>query len=70
MGSRRNIERINLGSTRYSRTWYAAGLDFTMVRLDHGKGNGDDLEMRITKLEFGQRNVEPVPGCAGAAGGQ
>jgi hypothetical protein len=57
------VERIQLGSTRFSRSWYAPELDFIMVRLDHGKGNGDDIEMRIAELRFGQQKVNPGPGC-------
>lgn len=57
------VERIHLGSTRFSRSWYAPELDFILVRLDHGKGNGDDIEMRITDLHFGQQKVSPRPGC-------
>jgi len=57
------VERINLGGTRFSRSWHAPGLDFIMVRLEHGKSNGDDIEMRITELKFDQQKVESSPGC-------
>jgi len=58
------VERIELGRTRYSRSWHAQNLDFIMVRLEHGKSNGDDIEFRISQLEFGQLQIEPAPACA------
>jgi hypothetical protein len=58
------VERIHLGGTRFSRSWHAPQLDFIMVRLEHGKSNGDDIEMHIVELKLDQQNVKPVSGCA------
>jgi len=60
------VERIQLGRTRYSRSWHAQDLDFIMVRLEHGKSNGDDIEFRITELEFGRMQMEPGRECSTA----
>lgn len=57
------VERIKLGGTRFSRSWHASDLDFIMVRLEHGKSNGDDIEMHITELHFGQQQITPRPAC-------
>jgi len=64
------VERINLGSTRYSRTWHASQLEFIMARLELGKSNGDDIEMQITALELGQEAVKPGPDCPAVQGGE
>jgi hypothetical protein len=58
------VERIHLGGTRFSRSWHAPELDFIMVRLEHGKSNGDDIEMRIAELKFDQQKVKSGSGCA------
>ena len=57
------VERIKLGGTRFSRSWYASEMDFILVHLEHGKSNGDDIEMRITELRFGKEQITPGPGC-------
>jgi len=57
------VERIKLGGTRFSRSWHASDMDFILVRLEHGKSNGDDIELRITELRFGQKQISPGPAC-------
>jgi hypothetical protein len=32
--------------------------------MEHGKTDGDHMEMRITELVVGQREVKAQPGCA------
>lgn len=58
------VERIRTNSTRYTRAWHAPDLDFITVRMEHGKTDGDHMEMRITELVQGGREVTPSPGCA------
>lgn len=58
------VERVRTGSTRFTRAWHAPELEFIAVRLEHGKTDGDHIEMRITELVVGQREVKPQPGCA------
>ena len=58
------VERVRTGSTRFTRAWHAPALDFITVRMEHGKTDGDHVEMRITELVVGHREVKPQPGCA------
>lgn len=45
------VERIRSpDSTRYTRVWHAPALDYLTVRLEHGKTDGDHMEMRIAEL--------------------
>ena len=57
------VERVRVGSTRYTRAWHAPGLDFITVRMEHGKTDGDHLELRITGLEMDEQEIAPEPGC-------
>jgi len=58
------VERVRTGSTRYTKAWYAPGLAWVTVRLEHGKTDGNHMEMRITELQLDQRRIKPKPGCA------
>jgi len=58
------VEKIRVKSTRYTRAWHAPELDFIEVRVEHGRTDGNHLEMRITELTFEQLEVAPRPGCA------
>jgi hypothetical protein len=59
------VERVRPDSTRYTRVWHAADVEFIAVRMEHGKTDGDQIEMRITELVVGQQQVQPQPGCVG-----
>jgi hypothetical protein len=58
------VEKIRAGSTRYTRAWHAPELDYIEVRMEHGKTDGNHLEMRITELTVDGVAVQPRPGCA------
>jgi len=58
------VEKIRVDSTRYTRAWHAPDLDFIEVRVEHGRTDGNHLEMRITELTFELHEVVPRPGCA------
>jgi hypothetical protein len=58
------VERVRQGSTRYTRAWHAPELEFVTVRMEHGKTDGNKIEMRITELVFNDQRVDPAPGCA------
>lgn len=58
------VEKIHHNSKRYTRAWHAPDFDFIEVRLEHGKVNGNHLEMRITELSQGGQDVVPRAGCA------
>jgi len=58
------VERVrNSKSKRYTRAWHAPDLDHVAVRLEHGKTDGDHMEMRITELKLAGITVVPRPGC-------
>jgi hypothetical protein len=57
------VERIHAGNRRYTRAWHAPGLEFITVRMEHGKKDGDHIEMRIAELTLGETAVVPMPGC-------
>lgn len=59
------VERVRPDSTRYTRVWHAADLEFISVRLEHGKTDGEQIEMRITELVVDQQQIQPQPGCVG-----
>ena len=59
------VERVRHDSTRYTRVWHAADVEFIAVRMEHGKTDGDQIEMRIMELVVGQQQVQPQPGCVG-----
>jgi hypothetical protein len=58
------VEKIRHGSTRYTRAWHAPELDFIEVRVEHGKTDGNHLEMRITELTLDGAAITPRPACA------
>lgn len=58
------VEKVRKGSTRFTRSWHAAELSHIPVRMEHGKTDGDQMELRITELVIGGQAVEPKPGCA------
>lgn len=64
------VEKIRSNSTRYTRAWYAPGLDHVAVRIEHGKTDGDHMEMRITQLVLNTGNVVPQRGCAAIQRGE
>jgi hypothetical protein len=57
------VERIHPGNTRYTRAWHAPELEFLTVRMEHGKYDGDHIEMRIADLTLGEQSILPAPGC-------
>jgi len=57
------VEKIRHDSRRYTRAWHAPSLGFVEVRMEHGKTGGNHIEMRITELAVGGREVAPRPGC-------
>ncbi len=63
------VERVRTGSTRYTRAWHAPELDFITVRMEHGKTDGDHMEMRITELVVEGETVTPDSGCIAYQGG-
>jgi len=63
------VEKIREGTTRFTRFWPASELDYIPVRMEHGKTDGDQMELRITELVINGEPVEPKPGCAAAQGG-
>jgi hypothetical protein len=58
------VEKIRHGSTRYTRAWHAPDLAFVEVRVEHGKTDGNHLEMRITELTLDGAGITPRPACA------
>ncbi len=58
------VEKIHQNSKRYTRAWHAPDFDFIEVRLEHGKVDGNHLEMRITELSLDGQDVLPQAGCA------
>ncbi len=58
------VEKIRDNNRRYTRAWHAPAFGNIEVRIEHGKTNGNHMEMRITELEFDGMEVVPGPGCA------
>jgi hypothetical protein len=58
------VEKIRHSGTRYTRAWHAPELQFIEVRAEHGKTDGNHLEMRITELTLNGVRIDPRPGCA------
>jgi len=58
------VEKIRRSSTRFTRSWHASKLAYIPVRMEHGKTDGDHMELRITELVIDGVVVEPQPGCA------
>ena len=63
------VEKIRSNSTRYTRAWHAPGLDHVAVRIEHGKTDGDHMEMRITQLVLNSGKVEPRHSCSAMQSG-
>ncbi len=62
------VERVrSTDSTRYTRAWHAPALDYLTVRLEHGKTDGDHMEMRIAEL---QQAGQPHTGGLGCSSRQ
>jgi len=65
------VERVRSPtSTRYTRAWHAPALDYLTVRLEHGKTDGDQMEMRIAELQQAGQAVVPGTGCSGNHSGK
>lgn len=61
------VEKVrDPSSTRYTRTWYAAELDFAPVRIEHGKQGDDHMESRLLGITVDGREVTKGPDCPGA----
>ena len=58
------VEKIRFNSKRYTRAWHAPELAYIEVRAEHGKTDGDHIEMRITELNLGGLEIVPRPGCS------
>lgn len=58
------VEKIRHSGKRYTRAWHAPELNFIEVRLEHGKTDGNHLEMRITELTLDGVEFAPRPACA------
>ncbi len=58
------VERVREGSTRFTRLWLASKLGMIPVRMEHGKTDGDHMELRITELVIDGATIDPEPGCA------
>lgn len=59
------VERIRSPeSTRFTRAWHAPALDYLTVRLEHGKTDGDQMEMRIAELQLNDQAYSPGMGCS------
>lgn len=62
------VEKVREGSTRFTRFWHASKFDYIPVRMEHGKKDGDQMELRIIELVLDGVAVEPQPGCAAQGG--
>jgi hypothetical protein len=58
------IEKVRDNNRRYTRAWHAPAFGNIEVRVEHGKTNGNHMEMRITELEFDGMEVVAGPGCS------
>jgi len=58
------VEKIRHNSKRYTRAWHAPGLANIEVRMEHGKTDGNHMEMRITELILDNVEIVPRPGCS------
>jgi len=64
------VERIRSPeSTRYTRAWHAPALDYLTVRLEHGKTNGDHMEMRIAELQTAAQAFTAGLSCSAVQSG-
>lgn len=64
------VEKIRINSTRYTRAWHAPELEHVAVRIEHGKTDGDHMEMRITELVLTSGEVVPQKGCTAMQRGE
>ena len=62
------VTRLRTNSTRYTRAWHSPDIDFFMVRMEHGKTNGDHMEMRITELVVDGKPIAPLASCSALQG--
>ena len=58
------VEKVRENSTRFTRSWHASDHLFIPVRMEHGKTDGDHMELRITELMIAGEVIEPQLGCA------
>lgn len=58
------VERVRTGSKRFTRGWHAPDLDYVTVRMEHGKTDGDRMEMRIKSLMLDGKQVQAKAACA------
>lgn len=58
------VEKVRDNNKRYTRAWHAPAFGNIEVRIEHGKTNGNHMEMRITELEFDGMEVVAGPGCS------
>ncbi len=64
------VERIRSPeSSRYTRAWHAPALEYLTVRLEHGKIDGDQMEMRIAELQQANKPFKPGMGCSAMQSG-
>ena len=63
------VEKIRRSSRRYTRSWHANDFLFIPVRMEHGKTDGDHMELRIIELTINGTLVDPQPGCVANQGG-
>ncbi len=64
------VERIrSADSTRYTRAWHAPALQYLTVRMEHGKTDGDHMEMRIAELQLDHKDYPPGMGCSALQSG-
>ena len=61
------LEKVRRNDRRYTRAWHASDFGHLEVRVEHGKRDGDHLEMRITELTWAGETVTARSGC-GARG--
>jgi hypothetical protein len=64
------VEKIRRNSKRFTRFWHATELAQIPVRMEHGKTDGDHMELRINELVIDGVVVTPQPGCAARQAGE
>ena len=62
------VEKVRRNNRRFTRSWHASEHLFIPVRVEHGKTDGDHMELRITELTIAGTTIEPQPGCAAGQG--
>ena len=64
------VERVRSPeSKRYTRAWHAPALGYLTVRLEHGKTDGDHMEMRIAKLQLADQPFTAGLACSARQSG-